>query len=193
MPRPKIDRIKLNRMLTSGKSQKEVAQVFGVTEGAVSKARKELKIAVVRNVSLETAHKVVDQNIDTLGQLNHINKCALEILDTLMAWQRGDEKALQILEGQVRRVRVGKGKQAEEAKEYRFKDPRELALKAMAEIRGQLAIQLEIYKAMSDQETAKEFQFEVLNAIGEVSMETKNKIVQRLKECRALRSAVQIS
>jgi hypothetical protein len=37
----------------------------------------------------------------------------------------------------------GKG---EEAIQYRFKDLRELALKAMAEIRGQMDLQLEIFK-----------------------------------------------
>ena len=45
---------------------------------------------------------------------------------------RGDSEALQILESQVRKVKV-RGSE-EEIKEYRFKDPRELALKAMQEI-----------------------------------------------------------
>ncbi len=39
-PKPKIDKLKLHKMLQNGKSQKEVAQVFGVSEGAVSKAVK---------------------------------------------------------------------------------------------------------------------------------------------------------
>jgi hypothetical protein len=33
----KIDKVKLYRLLISGKSQKEAAQVFGVTEGAIQK------------------------------------------------------------------------------------------------------------------------------------------------------------
>ena len=40
MPKLKIDRVKLNQLLNSGKSQREVAQVFGVIEGAISKAKK---------------------------------------------------------------------------------------------------------------------------------------------------------
>ena len=59
MPKPKIDKLNLHRMLSSGKSQKEAAQVFGVTEGAISRAVKTLNIGVVKNVTLESAHKVV--------------------------------------------------------------------------------------------------------------------------------------
>ena len=52
MPKPKIDRVKLNQMLQRGTPQHEVAQYFGVTEGAISKAKKELNVAVVKNVAL---------------------------------------------------------------------------------------------------------------------------------------------
>ena len=33
MPKPKIDRVKLNQMIKAGKSQREIAQVFGVHIG----------------------------------------------------------------------------------------------------------------------------------------------------------------
>jgi hypothetical protein len=39
MPKPKIDRVKLDQLLRSGRSQKEVAQVFHVSEAAISKSR----------------------------------------------------------------------------------------------------------------------------------------------------------
>src|SRR5512143_3857653 len=133
MPPPKIDKIKLSQLLRSGKSGKEVAQVFGVTEGAISKARKELNISVVKNVALENAHKVVDKNLNAVEQLQKINDYANELLDLLMRWNRGDREALQILESQVRKVKV-RGSE-EEVTEYKFRDPRELALKNMQEIR----------------------------------------------------------
>ncbi len=192
MPKPKIDRVKLNQLLNAGKSQREVAQVFGVTEGAISKARKQLNIDVVRNVALETAHKVVDKNLKTLDQLQKINAYANEVLDLLMRCTRGDDEALQILESQVRKVKTCKGRGAPVIKEYRFRDPRELALRAMAEIRGQLNLQLDIFRAMSDLETVREFQMEVLSAIAEASPELRDRIVKRLKEARALRCSIQI-
>jgi hypothetical protein len=190
MPKPKIDRVKLNQMIRDGKPQSKIAQYFGVTEGAISKAKKELNIAVVKNVALESAHKVVDRNLDTIGQLQKINGNANELLDLLMRWNRGDEGALQILESQVRKVRV-RGSE-EEITEYRFKDPRELALKAMQEIRGQLNLQLDIFKTLYDVQAVAEFQKEVLTAIGEVEPGVRDKIIQRLKESRALRQSVSI-
>jgi hypothetical protein len=109
-----------------------------------------------------------------------------------MAWNRGDDTALQILESQVRKVKRGTRKEPEEVEEYRFKDPRELALRAMAEIRGQLSLQLDMFKTLYDVEAIAEFQREVLEAIGEVSPDVRNRIVQRLKEGGALRPSATI-
>ena len=176
MPKAKIDRVQLDRMLRAGKSQREIAQVFGVSEAAVSKARKELRVAVVKSVALESAHKVVDKNLDAVSQLQKINEAANEILDLLMRWSRGDEEALKSLDKQGQTKR----------------DPRELALKAMQEIRGQLGLQLDIFKTLYDVQAIAEFQREVLNAIGEVSPDVRDRIIQRLKESRALRGAVSI-
>jgi uncharacterized protein YerC len=191
MGKLKIDRVKLDQMIRDGKPQKEIAQFFGVSEGAISKAKNELRVAVVKNASLESAHKVVDKHLDTIGQLQKINSDANELLDLLMRWNRGDSEALQILESQVRKVKV-RGSE-KEITEYRFKDPRELALKAMQEIRGQLALQLDIFKTLYDVEAVAEFQKEVLNAIGEVSKDVRDTIIRRLKERRALRGSVSIN
>jgi hypothetical protein len=178
-------------MLVEGKLQREIAQYFGVTDGAISKAKNELKVAVVKNVALESAHKVVDKHLDTIGQLQKINENANELLDLLMRWNRGEEEALQILESQVRKVKI-KGSE-EEVTEYRFKDPRELALKAMQEIRGQLNLQLDIFRTLYDVQAVAEFQKEVLTAIGEVSPDVRDRIIQKLKESRALRQSVSIN
>ncbi len=76
--------------------------------------------------------------------------------------------------------------QEEEVAEYRFKDPRELALKAVAEIRGQLNLQLEIFKTLYDMAAVAEFQKEVLDSIAGVSQETRDKIVHRLQGKRII-------
>lgn len=183
----------MSQMLRAGRSQKEIAEALHVSESAISQAKKELNIAVVKNVSLESAHKVVEKHLDTISQLQKINQSANELLDLLMRWNRGDDEALQILESQVRKVKIGRGKEAEEVTEYRFKDPRELALKAMAEIRGQLNLQLDIFKTLYDVQGVAEFQKEVLTAIGEVEPSVRDKIISRLKESRALRQSVSIN
>jgi uncharacterized protein YerC len=193
MPKPKIDRVKLNQLLRAGKSQKEIAQTFGVSESAISKAKKELNIGVVKNVALENAHNVVSESLDAVSQLRKINEYANELLDLLMRWNRGDESALQVLESQISTKKVRIGGKEELLKEFKFKDPRELALRAMGEIRSQLSLQLDIFKTLYDIEAISEFQKEVLTAIGEEAPNVRDRIIQRLKESRALRQSVSIN
>ena len=97
-------------MVTAGKSQKEAAQVFGVSEGAVSKVMKDLNLNVVRSVGLENARRIFGKSLNSFDQLQKNNKDANEILDLLMCLQRGEGEP--------------------EAK-FKGKNPRELALKAM--------------------------------------------------------------
>ena len=157
MANGKIDKLKLSQLLRSGKSGKDCAKVFGVTEGAISQARKELNIAVVKSVALETAHHVVDRNLNAVDQLLNINRKANTLLE--LAIQAEDH---------------------------------DTTLKAMREIRGQLELQLEIFKTLYDIQAVADFQREVLTAIGEVDSGVRNLIINRLKEGRALRQSVDI-
>ena len=113
-----------------------------------------------------------------------------------MGWAKGDEECIRVLETQVKKVKwrdKGSKKDKElDVQEIKFKDPRELAIKAMAEIRGQLNFQLEIYKTLYDFKAVSEFQQEVVNIMGEVSPELRNKFIKRLKDKRALRQSVTI-
>ena len=157
MANGKIDKLKLSQLLRSGKSGKDCAKVFGVTEGAISQARKELNIAVVKSVALETAHQVVEKNLNAVDQLLNINRKANTLLE--LAIQAEDH---------------------------------DTTLKAMREIRGQLELQLEIFKTLYDIQAVADFQKEVLTAIGEVDSGVRNLIINRLKEGRALRQSVDI-
>jgi hypothetical protein len=116
----------------------------------------------------------VDRNLDAVDQLKRINEHANDLLETLMRYHRGDEEAVRLLDSS------------------NVKDPRELALKAMGEIRNQLRLQLEIFKCLCDPKAVQEFQEKVLTAIGEASPDVKDKILFRLNEKQALRRAVGI-
>ncbi len=192
MGKPKINKVKLNKMLRSGKTQRDCAKAFGVTEGAISQVKKELNINVIKNVALENAHRVVDKNLNAIDQLQKINGYANELLDLLMKWQRGDGEALQVLESQVTTKKVRVGDEEEFVKEFKFKDPRELALKAMAEVRGQLKLQLEIFQTLYDMKAVQEFQQEVLTAIGQASPDVRSRIIDKLNQARAIRTAIKI-
>lgn len=188
MSSKKISNLELDQLVREGNGVSEIARKLGVSKGAVSKRLKALNVAITRDVTLHHAGEIVEKKLDAIEQLQKINEYANELLDLLMGWNRGDEAALQILESQVRKVKV-RGSE-EEITEYKFKDPRELALKAMAEIRGQLALQLEIFKALYDMAAVAEFQKEVLTAIGEVAPDVRSSIIHNLQKARAIRSTL---
>jgi len=189
MPKAKFSDSKLKQLVSEGLTNTQIAKKLGVTPSAITQRLKALKLAVNKEVALARAGEVVRKELDAVEQLQKINGYANELLDLLMRWNRGENEALQILESQARTVKV-RG-QEEEITEYRFKDPRELALKAMQEIRGQLKLQLEIFQALYDMQAVAEFQKEVLEIIGNVSPETRDEIIYRLKEKRAIRSTLE--
>jgi hypothetical protein len=108
-------------------------------------------------VALETAHQVVDRNLNAVDQLLNINRKANTLLELVIKAEDHDT-----------------------------------TLKAMREIRGQLELQLEIFKTLYDIQAVADFQREVLTAIGEVDSGVRNRIINRLKEGRALRQSVDI-
>jgi len=168
-----------------------IARKLGVGKSAVSKRLKALDAAVTKDVALRSAGEIVAKELNAVQQLWKINHAANEMLDSLMAWQRGDPEALQILEGQVRYVKVNGAE--EPVKEFKFADPRTTALKAMCEIRGQLALQLQIFQSLCDMQAVSRFQTEVLEAIGQAAPEIRNQIVKNLHERRAIRSTLELS
>ncbi len=188
MGKGKIDEFELQKLLDQGFNQVEIAKHFGVSKVAVCKKIKRLSEGKTKVTVLEKAGQIVENKLDAIEQLKKINDYANELLDLLMRWNRGDKAALQVLESQVTNRKVRIGKKTEFVKEYKFSDPRQLALRAMGEIREQLRLQLEIFKALYDMQTVKEFQEEVLDVIGSVDPELKDRIIWRLKQRRAIRS-----
>ncbi len=169
-------------MLERGLKQTEIAKRFGVSRQAVSKRLIELRGKTTKVIVAKKVEQIVDRKIDTMAQLQKINDHANELLDLLMRWNRGDEEALQILEHQVKRVRVGG--EEDFVKKFKIKDPRELSVKVMAEIRAQLKLQLEIFQCLFDMKAVQEFQDEVLNAISEVNPDVRNmEVSSRVFSC----------
>jgi predicted transcriptional regulator len=181
----------LKQLVRRGLSGSAIAEHLGVSKAAVSMRLKAMNLAITKDVSLRNAGEIVSKEINALDQLQKINAHANEILDLLMRWQRGEPEALQILESQVRLVRVN-GEEAP-VKDFRFKDPRELCLKAMQEIRGQLKLQLEIFQCLYDVKQIAAFQEEVLEAIGQAAPEIRDSIIKNLQQRRAIRSTLEFS
>ncbi len=190
MRKPKFDRVKLHEMASKGVSQSKMAAAFQVSQAAVSKALKDLgkettKCLVIPKTSGEkSAAAVIQESINASDQLLKINKNANELLDLLMAWQRGEDVALQILESQVQKRLVRVGKEVEQVREFKFKDPRELALKTMEVIKGQLQLQLEIFKTLYDMEAFKEFTAAFLRVMARKDSQTRDEMIKELQKER---------
>ena len=163
--RSKIDQQTLHRLLVvEGYSQRQAADYFGVTEAAVSKCVKKLSLNLHRHVGMERAKEVADYGLDVVRQLKDINQTIRQELQWAAREARredGDRKGLQ-----------------------------HVIVELSSEVRKQLGFQLEVLRSLYDFQAAAEFQQEVLHAIGEVSPETRQAIIQRLTQGRALRSAL---
>lgn len=184
-----------NELLKLRLSDAEMARRIGCTRAAVGRRKRRLLNAKAGETicTPTTVKKIVTEELNTIGQLKKINRYAHEMLDLLMRWQRGEPEALQVLESQVKMIQVGKrGKDQppEWIREIKFKDPRELALRAMGEIRQQLDLELKFYQALYDVRAGMEFQEEVLRAIGEESQDVRDRIVARLRDRQAIRASI---
>ena len=159
----KIDKDELYQMLAEGKTVTECANHFDVTTAAISKQKKKLGDLVAQDIQLASAGRFVEEHLNTVAQLRKVNDDANELLDLCMRWIRGDKEAIQVLETQMRRVRVGS--KEDFVTEYKFKDPRDVALKAMAEIRGQLRLQNETLALLTHVKTIQEFQQDLIQTL----------------------------
>lgn len=186
----RINDRRLLRLIDAGQSQAEAARALGVSRQAVSKRLQELRGKTTKVVVSRKVERVVDRKIEAMEQLQKVNDYANELLDLLMAWNRGDETALQVLESQVTTKKVCVGDEEKFVEEIKMKDPRELALKAMSEIRGQLKLQLEIFQALFSLQAAEEFEATVLEVIGEVAPDVRSEIIRRINKQRSVRQAV---
>jgi len=192
MSKPLIDIDELVRLLDEGRTGAYCAKHFGVSPAAVSKARKRVQRGVVRHVATEKAPGIVDKTLDTFEQLQQINDNAKELLDVCMKWSRGDPEALRIMESQVRMINVGTREEPNMVEEYKFKDPRELAVRLMTEIRQQLDLQMKIFGQLFDMNQTKLFMDLVLETMRRLSPELRDEFVAEFKRRQLVRSAFSI-
>lgn len=160
----------------------EIAQKMNVSKGCISKNLKKLTLATSQDVALSCAHQINTAKLDAMAQLQKVNQNCNEMLDLLMAWGRGDEKAIQVLESQRRKIRIRGTEQ--EIEKFEFTDPRDLALKAMAEVRKQVALMLDIGKALYNIEEVSAFQKIVLEELANESSELRERVFARLRQRR---------
>ena len=168
----KIELSLLYEMLRQRKSQAEIAKYFGVNKSSVSLAKKKLKERtgaevdfpkpVVSPGSVEAIKPIVTEHLNLIAQLRIINDSANEIL------------------GYLNRLKAGEG--ISEAEHRKLNT----VIKAGAEIRVQLAFQMEIFEKLHGAEAAMRFNQTVLTIIEEQSPEVRMQIINALRRERSV-------
>ncbi len=166
-PRPrgrgKIDDATLFRLvMEEGRSQKDAARRFGVSEAAVSKKLRAMGVSVTRHVIMEKAAQVADRGLDAFGQLQRVNTLIWEELEWASKQAKKPEANRQALQSIIATL--------------------------ADQVRKQITTQNELLRSLFDIRAAEEFQREVIDAIQEESPDTAERIIRRLKEARAVRT-----
>jgi len=190
MAHRKIDHVVMADMLRRNKSVKEVAERFGVGTVAVYKAKERLKSNVTKNLALENAGRIVNKSLNAVDQLEKINDVTNRLLDELT----GEVRLRDHMVSAVEKV-LGCGE--DENIRDRIRDvidrvnkDKNTAIKACAEIRNQLKLQLDIFHLLYDMRAVEEFQNEVLDVIGELNPNARDRIVRGLVKKRVIRGAI---
>ena len=100
-------------------TQTKAAKELGVSRQAVRKRLQEIRGKTTKVIVAKKVEQVIDRQFDSMDQLNRINEYTNEILDLVMAWGRGDDKALQALESQIKNKRVRVGNEEIEIPEFK--------------------------------------------------------------------------
>jgi hypothetical protein len=156
----------------------QIAKKLNITAPAVRYARKQIldKKAVCSLVSFEHGQNLVANHLDTVSQLKNINEQTTSILNLIMDAIKGDKNAIDILN---------------QDDKFKRKDPNEIALKAVAEIREQLELQNKLFETLYSIQQTQEFQEEVLSVLESFEPGIRTKILIALKEKRLLHAATQ--
>ncbi len=174
----KINIAELEKLIRDGNSQNQAARIIGVSKQAVSATLKRLKAQNERSalsVSEPVVKALVGSKIDGMKQLKKINDTTIHEINFL-------NQKIKNLQGDKKEDENG-GNNGAERDKLVFQ-----RLKHIAEIRKQLGLLLDISKELYNVEEVQRFQQTVLDTIGEVDENVRNKIVERFGKLRAPQS-----
>jgi hypothetical protein len=168
MAERKIDPIALQKLFEAKLTGREIAEKLGVSPGAVSKNLKALGLAKTEDVVMRAATKIHNRKLDAMAQLQKINQAIDKELEHIQEELKGSN-------GPARR------------------ELQEAQIKHTAEIRKQLALLLDIGKALYNVEEVAAFQKICLEEIGNESPECRNRILRKLQQRRSTSGLVGFS
>jgi hypothetical protein len=156
----------LRAFLAAGHSQAQAAIEFGVSEAAISQRVKQLRVNTSKVVALERAAEVVDQHLTASQRLRHVQEVMRDQLTHVeqLAKQPGTDRVAHT----------------------------DALVRLAGEIRAQLKLEHEISRDLVDLGVVREFQRTVFDVISKEAPDVARRILERLKEQRALRRSVEL-
>jgi DNA-binding MarR family transcriptional regulator len=191
----KIDLVKLRILHGKGLSHGAMAKQLGVDRSNVTRHLKKLGLAAVRNVVVEQAPKGVAKSLNAIDQLCHINKVALHILDELTGEEQTTNHMVQAVKAVLDYEKKPTKDKLTELKSLilRINQEKNTAIKACAEVRAQVGLQLEIFQALYDIKVVAEYHQELIKLLKETSPKLRDEFLKRLDERQAIRRAIKLS
>jgi len=177
----KIDQEMLIKQLVElGWKQSVSADFFDVSQAAVSKAKKRIDLAVSKDVALFSAPKMIDAKLSLADQLEALGKQCRELLEMVHVVLHGDPASQEYRDSQSKLRRLAGQK----------RDLGGFLIQLQAELRKQLEFVFKMQSEIYSLKKVEEFQSIVLEEIQNAAPEVQQRIVSRLTEINAARSAL---
>ena len=177
----KIDQEMLIKQLVElGWKQSTSADFFAVSQAAVSKAKKRIDLAVSKDVALFSAPKMIDAKLSLADQLEALGKQCRELLEMVHVVLHGDPASQDYRDSQTKLRRLAGQK----------RDLGGFLIQLQAELRKQLEFVFKMQSEIYSLKKVEEFQSIVLEEIQNAAPEVQQRIVSRLTEINAARSAL---
>lgn len=199
----RIDIDQMIRMLEDGVRPAEIARQMGVGRAAVSKAMGKIDLKVHKGVVLGKSQRYADYRFSFIAQQNKDIAILNELLDRVIRYINGDKDAFKPMQRKTESKSIegpqsGEGEGAGRKSKIEQKietfdfstDPRLIVVQIIREVREHLRLQLDTLNMLASAKNVMEFQKHVLDVIGQISPEAREKIVERLREEHAIRAAL---
>lgn len=206
----KIDYDQLDILLGMKMKQAEIARKMGVHRSSITKAIKKIRGHAHKVVALEKAKPYSDHQFNFVNQVQKDINTLNDLLDPVIRYLQGDKNAFismqrkiesksieQEGEGQAngskKKKRSGgagkKSKMEQKIETFDFSgEPRLIAVSIIREIREHLQLQVNAINMLASAENVKIFQRHLLDVMGEMAPDAREKFIARLRSEHAIRA-----
>lgn len=208
----KVDYDQLDILLGMKMKPAEIARKMGVHRSSISKAIKKIRGQAHKIVALEKAKRYSDYRFTFVGQLQDDVGILRDLLDPVIRYLQGDKDAFISMQRRIESKSVEQGEPSTEkgsgkkrgnppqggGKKSKIEqkvetfdftaEPRLIAVSIIREIREHLQLQLNAINTLASGENVRAFQKHLLDIMGEMAPDAREKLIARLRSEHAIRA-----